>query len=51
MSSVLRPAPRTPITAFGRLLALGGATLPAHGRGDGGLIHEDRGNRAHPKMW
>jgi hypothetical protein len=39
------------VRAFGRLLALRGATLTSHGRADGGLICEDRRNRAHPTMW
>lgn len=39
------------IRAYGRLLAVFGPRLRTHGHGDGGLICEDRTNRARPLMW
>ncbi len=39
------------IIAYARLLAILGRRLRTHGRGDGGLICEDRTSRARPNMW
>lgn len=39
------------VNAFARLLVLTGGPLRTHGCPDGGMICEDRANRARPKLW